>query len=351
MANDNKHCGQFLSSTNGRLEIVLETSARLLRLLSCFQARRYWAGAELVTQLEITPRTLRRDVDRLRVLGYPVESTPGPAGGYQLRAGATLPPLLLDDDEAVAVAVGLATAAQGGVSGLEEISVRALAKVEQVLPLRLRRRVRALHSFIVPLSIPGPTVEASTLSAIAGACRDSETLRFTYHGRDAAASAREVEPHWLVHTGHRWYLVAWDRGREDWRTFRADRIDGCPAAGLRFTPRKPPDNDLAAYVSRSLAYAPYPYRARVLLHAPLETMTGRIPPSAGTLARAGAKRCTLDLGAKSLDRIAVYLALAGVDFEVQDPPELREHMRVLASRFTRAAKGGTAPGASSSARD
>src|SRR5580658_2572001 len=197
---------------------MLETSARLLELLSLFQAQRYWSGASLCERLEVTARTLRRDVDRLRRLGYPVKSTSGTAGGYQLGAGATLPPLLLDDDEAVAVAVGLRTAASGTVTGIEEASVRALSKLEQVLPARLRHRVAALHAFIVPLIGAGPTVDANALSAIAGACRDCEKLHFKYRSRDGAPSTREVEPHRLVHTGRRWYLAAWDTERDNWRT-------------------------------------------------------------------------------------------------------------------------------------
>src|SRR6202046_2457912 len=249
---------------------MLETSARLLRLLSLFQARRYWSGAELTERLEVTARTLRRDVDRLRSLGYPVNSTSGTAGGYQLGSGATLPPLLLDDDEAVAVAVGLRTAASGTVTGIEEASVRALAKLQQVLPSRLRQQVTALHSFILPLANTGPTVDAETLSAIASACRDYQKLRFGYNSRDGVASTREVEPHRLVHTGRRWYLAAWDLGRDNWRTFRGDRIDPELSTGSQFTPRKPPDGDFAAYVSRSVAYAPYPHRAHVILHASVE---------------------------------------------------------------------------------
>src|SRR5450432_3222797 len=167
---------------------MLGTSARLLRLLSLFQARRYWSGMELSKRLEVTGRTLRRDVDKLRSLGYPVNSTSGTAGGYQLGAGATLPPLLLDDDEAVAVAVGLRTSASGTVSGMEEASVRALAKLQQVLPSRLRRRVTALSSFIVQLATTGPMVDAGTLSLIAGACRDYERLRFNYQSRDGSPS-------------------------------------------------------------------------------------------------------------------------------------------------------------------
>src|ERR1700675_4795740 len=188
---------------------MLLTSARLLRLLSLLQGRPSWSGADLAERLEVTERTLRRDVDRLRSLGYPVHSTSGTAGGYQLGAGANLPPLLLDDEEAIAVALGLRTSASGGVTGVEEASVRALLKLEQVLPPRLRQRVSALHAFILPLARRGPTVDADRLSAIAGACRDHEVVRFQYSDRAGAPSARVVEPHRVVHTGYRWYLVAW----------------------------------------------------------------------------------------------------------------------------------------------
>ena len=315
---------------------MLQTSARLLRLLSLFQARRYWSGAELSQRLEVTARTLRRDVDRLRGLGYPVNSTSGVAGGYQLGAGATLPPLLLDDDEAVAVAVGLRTAASGTVTGIEEASVRALSKLEQVLPSRLRRRVTALHSFIVPLVNTGPTVDADTLSAIAGACRDYEKLRFHYRSRDGGPSVREVEPHRLVHTGRRWYLVAWDIGRKNWRTFRVDRMEPKPSSGSRFAPRKPPDGDFAAYVKRSISYAPYSHQAKVTLHAPSEVAAERIPPMAGILEAIDENTCMLHTGACSLDTLSVYLALIGFEFEVREPPELIERVRWLAERFGRA---------------
>lgn len=317
---------------------MLETSARLLRLLSLFQARRYWSGAELTERLEITARTLRRDVDRLRSLGYPVHSTSGAAGGYQLGAGGALPPLLLDDDEAVAVAVGLRTAASGTVDGIEEVSVRALAKVEQVLPSRLRRRVAALNSFILPLVQPGPTVDAETLLAIAGACRDSEIVRFSYRSRDGTPSQREVEPHRLVHTGRRWYLAAWDTARANWRTFRVDRIQPKVATGLRFTPRRPPEGGFAEYVTKSVAWAPYLVRARVLLHAPVEAVAQRIPPSVATLEPIGEHHCILQTGAMSLDGLSIYLALIGVDFEVQEPPELIERVAQLAERFSRSSK-------------
>ena len=201
------------------------TSSRLLTLLSLLQGRRDWPGAELADRLEVSGRTVRRDVDRLRELGYPVESLTGPAGGYRLAAGTALPPLLLDDDEAIAIAVGLRTAARTSVTGIEETSVRALVKLEQVLPSHLRRRVQALQSATMTLERGGgPTADPQVLTQIAAACRDRERLRFGYEGRDGARTRREVEPHSLVNVGRRWYLVAWDCGRRDWRTFRIDRL-------------------------------------------------------------------------------------------------------------------------------
>lgn len=312
---------------------MLQTSARLLRLLSLFQAQRYWSGAELSQRLDVTARTLRRDVDRLRSLGYPVHSTSGTAGGYQLGAGATLPPLLLDDDEAVAVALGLRTSASGGVGGIEEASVRALMKLEQVLPPRLRHRVAALHSFILPLGNRGPSVDAKRLSAIAGACRDQEGIRFQYQDRAGAPSARSVEPHRLVHTGYRWYLVAWDLGRKDWRTFRVDRIEGKLKTSTRFKQRKPPDGDFAAYVSKALSYAPSPHRARVTLRVPVEAIAKRLPPSAGMLEEIDEHSCMLQTGSHSLEGITIHLALLGVDFQVHEPPELIDYIRRLAERL------------------
>ncbi len=315
------------------MQFMLNTSARLLRLLSLFQAQRYWSGAELSRRLEVTGRTLRRDVDRLRSLGYPVLSTSGVEGGYQLGAGATLPPLLLDDDEAVAVALGLRISAQGGVSGMEEASVRALLKLEQVLPPRLRHRVAALHGFVVPLERRGPSVDASLVSAIAGSCRDCECIRFKYQDRAGSSSLRAVEPHRLVHTGYRWYLVAWDLGRKDWRTFRIDRIEGKPRTSTRFQPRKPPDGDFAKFVSKSLSQAPYPIRARITLHAPLEALAKRISPSAGMLESIDENSCLLQTGSQSVEGIAMHLTWLGVPFQIHEPPELIEHIRMLADRF------------------
>ncbi|TDD13854.1 YafY family transcriptional regulator, partial [Actinomadura sp. KC06] len=202
------------------------SSARLLRLLSLLQARREWPGPELAGRLGVSVRTVRRDVDRLRELGYPVHATPGAAGGYGLEAGTAMPPLLLDDEEAVAIAVGLRAAAGGAVEGIGEASVRALAKLEQVLPSRLRRRVTALHTATTPLTGPpaGPAVDPETLTVLAAACRDRERVRFAYRDAGGAETGRHAEPYGLVTAGRRWYLVAYDADRGAWRTFRADRI-------------------------------------------------------------------------------------------------------------------------------
>ena len=316
---------------------MLETSARLLHLLSLLQSRREWAGADLAERLEVGGRTVRRDVDRLRRLGYPIAATPGVAGGYRLGAGASLPPLLLDEEEAVAVAVGLRAAASVGVAGIEETSVRALAKLEQVLPTRLRRRVNALRSATVPYAFTGPSVDPETLAVIAGACRDHQRLRFAYRAHDGARGRRVVEPHRLVHTGRRWYLVAWDAGRADWRTFRVDRIEAPPALERGFAPREPPAEDVAAYVARAVSATRDRYQARVVLHAPLAEVAPRVPPAVGTLEPIDARSCLLRTGSDWLGGLAVYVAEIGVDFEVLDPPEFVERVRVLAERFRRAA--------------
>ena len=217
-----------------------QTSSRLLELLSLLQGRRDWPGDELAERLDVSGRTIRRDIERLRQLGYPVESLSGPAGGYRFRAGSAMPPLLLDDEEAIAIAVGLRTAAGASVRGIEEAAVRALVKLEQVLPAHLRRRVGALGSATFTLPVPGPTVDPQHLSVIAAACRDSECLRFGYRTRDGTDSHREVDPHSLVNHGRRWYLVGWDRRRDDWRTFRIDRLAKPASTGVRFRPRKLP---------------------------------------------------------------------------------------------------------------
>ncbi|MFJ4245480.1 helix-turn-helix transcriptional regulator [Streptomyces iakyrus] len=314
---------------------MLETSARLLRLLSLLQAHREWSGADLAGRLGVSARTLRRDVDRLRELGYPVNASPGTGGGYQLGAGAELPPLLLDDDEAVAVAVGLRTAAGQGIDGIGETSVRALAKLEQVLPNRLRRRVGALNAFTVPMlrSTLPPSVDPAVLTELAHLCRDAERLRFEYRGHDGTPSRRTVEPHRLVCTERRWYLVAWDLDRDDWRTFRVDRVTPRPPHGPRFTPRKPPAEDLAAYVSQGVSTRAYATHAVVRLLAPLEEAAGHISPSAGVLEAESEDTCLLRCGAGSLDVMVIHVVMLGFDFEVLEPDGLIEAIRTTRDRL------------------
>jgi predicted DNA-binding transcriptional regulator YafY len=314
---------------------MLETSARLLRLLSLFQSRRYWSGADLSNRLCVTSRTLRRDVDKLRSLGYPIHSTAGLEGGYQLGAGSTMPPLLLDDDEAVAVAVGLRSAAVGAITGVEEASVRALAKMEQIMPPRLGRRVAALQTMVVAAPRRPSAIDARTLSIIAGACRDQETLQMQYQDYSGAPSARRVEPYRLVNTGQRWYLVAWDCGRRDWRTFRVDRIQARPQTGAGFAPRDAPAADLAAYVARG-AWLARPCRAKIKLFAAATVIAERLPPGIGMIEAIDATHCILDTGAVTYENLAMYLVLLGADFEVNEPPELLDEIRKLAERYGRA---------------
>lgn len=317
---------------------MLDTSARLLRLLSLLQAHREWTGAALADRLGVTPRTVRRDVDRLRELGYPVNASPGTGGGYQLGAGAELPPLLLDDDEAVAVAVGLRTAAGNGVEGIGEASVRALAKLEQVLPSRLRRRVGALNEFTVPMlrGAQRSTVDPSVLTELAAVCRDGERLRFGYRDHEGNVTRRTVEPHRLVCTERRWYLVAWDVDREDWRTFRADRIEPRPPHGPRFTPRPPPAEDLAAYVSRGVSQRAYAARAVVRLKVPAQEAARLIGPSEGAVEPLDAESCLLRTGAVSLDVLVIHIMLLGCEFEVVEPAELTDRIRAARDLLGRA---------------
>ncbi|MEA2218701.1 MAG: hypothetical protein QOJ35_1327 [Solirubrobacteraceae bacterium] len=312
------------------------TSGRLLKLLSLLQTRRDWPGTELASRLDVSPRTIRRDIERLRELGYPVEASTGPAGGYRLHAGTAMPPLLLDDDEAVAIAVGLRTAAGASVTGIEETAIRALVKLEQVLPSHLRRRVNALGSATATLPATGPTVDPAALTAIAGACRDRERLRFDYRARDATRTERLVEPHSLVNLGRRWYLVAWDCDRDDWRTFRVDRLERPRAAAARFAARTLPGDDPAAYVASNLSRMPMRYQARVTLHAPAAEMSAR-PYLWGSVEPLGEDACTYRTSDDSLDWLALRIGMLGVGFEIHEPPELVQRARDLAERFARAA--------------
>ena len=318
---------------------MLPTSARLLRLLTLLQTKSIWTGAELADRLEITGRTLRRDIDRLRSLGYPVQGTVGLGGGYRLGAGASLPPLQLDDDEAVAVVLGLRTAETDAVSDVEDAAARALSKIEHLLPARLGRRVAALQSAIVAIKRSAPAVRSRTLTTLAAACHDNHRVSFGYQAHGGGRSRRAVEPHRLVYTGRRWYLVAWDADRQGWRTFRVDRVDGISDSGVRFLPRIPPDEDLAAYVSRGASTAPYPCRGRVLVFASKQKVAEHLPPEIGHLEPAAADRCVLTIGSRSWQELAAWLGVLGFDLQVIEPHELAIAMKALARRFARAARG------------
>jgi predicted DNA-binding transcriptional regulator YafY len=315
---------------------MLETSARLLRLLSLLQGRRHWTGTELATRLGVSTRTMRTDVDRLRGLGYPVDARPGVTGGYRLGAGGALPPLLLDDDEAVAVAIGLCTAASGSIAGIEETSVRALAKLQQMLPSRLRHRVSAFQSYTLPMPSPGPRVDPDVLTVIAIACRDHERIRFDYRTHSGAAGPRSVEPYRLVNDRRRWYLVAWDMDRDAWRTFRVDRIEPQAPTGPRFTPRAvPADEEIAQQVAAGTGEATWAYRARVIVHAPAAYVRGRLPIHV-RVEPMGEDRCAFEPGSDHPLTLALYVGMLDADFTVVDSPELVDALRMLTSRYRRA---------------
>jgi predicted DNA-binding transcriptional regulator YafY len=317
---------------------MLETSARLLQLLSLLQMHREWTGSELAGRLGVSARTVRKDIDRLRRLGYPVDANRGAIGGYRLGSGANLPPLLLDDDEAIAVAVGLTVSTTASVEGVEEVSLRALTKLEQVLPSHLRRRVDALRGFAlrVPPDQTGILVDAERLSMLATACRDQERLRIGYRRHDGEASRRIVEPHRLVAWGNRWYLVAWDEERDDWRTFRVDRISKADPTGRRFRERPLPAADMSAYIARNVSKAGWKYQARFKVNAPAETVLELINPSVGIVEPIDDQTCMLETGADELWTIAVYIGALDLDFTVDGPPELLEHLHRLANRYEQA---------------
>jgi predicted DNA-binding transcriptional regulator YafY len=315
---------------------MTETSGRLLQLLSLLQTRRDWPGEELADRVGVSGRTIRRDIERLRGLGYPVEAATGPLGGYRLHAGAAMPPLLLDDDEAVAIAVGLRTAAGTSVAGIEDTALRALVKLEQVLPSHLRRRVQAMQAVTSAAPGGGPTVDAEALTVIATATRDRERVRFGYEARDGSASRRLAEPHSLVNAGRRWYLVAWDCDRRAWRTYRMDRVERPRPAGSRFQPRELPAADPAAFVAENLMGAPQRHQARLTLHASADALRERHPGWWGQLEPIDDRRCEYRTGDDSLEWLAIRVCMLGVDFEVHEPPELIDALADLRARIGRA---------------
>ncbi|WP_067826493.1 helix-turn-helix transcriptional regulator [Actinomadura kijaniata] len=317
---------------------MADTPARLLSLLSLLQTPREWAGSELAARLGVSPRTIRRDIERLRELGYPVRATMGPDGGYRLVAGKAMPPLLLDDEEAVAIGIGLRTAAGNPIEGIEEASVRALAKLEQVLPSRLRHRVSTLNAATVPLpTVDGPSVDPDVLAVVASAAAAGERLRFRYRAADGSEGRRRVEPYRLVASGRRWYLLAYDNGRDDWRVFRVDRMAEPFATGERFAERVPPEGDPAEFVRDKLYSSAPVYEADVTLRMPVEQVRVRLGERGLDLEARGPDSCRLRGYADTLEWLAARLIMLGCEFEVHGPPELRDHLGELGARALRAA--------------
>jgi predicted DNA-binding transcriptional regulator YafY len=313
------------------------TSSRLLALLSLLQTPRSWSGGELADRLEVSRRTVRRDVDRLRDLGYPVEGTTGVAGGYRLGPGTTMPPLLLDDEEAVAIVVGLRAAASHAVSGVDEASARALVKLEQVLPARLRSRFEGLRSATSRLDWSGPSVDPAVLTVAARAIAAHERLRFTYRSLGGDDTRRSVQPNGLVVAGRRWYLVAWDEDRNDWRVFRVDRMEDPWATGRPASPRDLPGGlSAAAYVrERQLQQAPT-YRLVATLHAPLDHVAPRAGDALSGIEPLDGDRCRITIEGDTIEWLAIRLILLDCDFEVREPPELKDYLESLTARLRRA---------------
>ncbi|MGC4934884.1 helix-turn-helix transcriptional regulator [Gordonia sp. DT30] len=322
---------------------MLETSARLLQLLSLLQMRREWSGQELADRLEITTRTVRRDVDKLRALGYPVGASVGVGGGYRLGAGAEMPPLLLDDQEVLAVALGLDAVTTGPVSDMAEASAGALSKLRQVMPSRLRHRLDALSLEAVPRTRGQASVSAAVLTDIAATCHRQERLRFEYRRGDGTESRREAEPYRLVRNGMRWYLVAFDLGRDDWRSFRVDRMVPKTPTGPRFAPRDLPAGGASRFLERSIGEVYRQASARVRVHAPLEVIAPMVSDAWGTIESGDESSCELTMYSTSLTSIARWLHAFDADFSVLSPDELRgeltavaDHHEHLAARYRRA---------------
>lgn len=323
---------------------VTNTPGRLLRLLSLLQQRAHWSGPELAERLGITSRTVRRDVERLRALGYPVDAGPGPAGGYRLGVGASVPPLLLDDDEAAAIAIALGASAAGSVKGLEEPALAALAKLDRLLPRHLRARVDAVRTTTLPIGTGADTVAADALLSLARAAAERERLRISYVDRDGRETDRRIDPYRLVSTGRRWYLVALDVDRQAWRTLRADRVRRVEPTGHHFRLEDPPD--AVELVQRASGVAPYRYAATVVVRASPEELAVKVPPTVG-LVEPHPDGARLTVGADDLAVLAGHLVGLGLPFEALEPPELRQLLRAVGEQLIaahRADRAATARG-------
>ena len=320
-----------------------DPTARALQLLSLLQTHRFWPGGELAERLGVTTRTLRRDIDRLRVLGYRVDATAGSHGGYRLGPSAQIPPMLLDDDDAVAIAIGLRMAAGATIDGIDDAAVSAMAKLEQVLPDRVRRRVTALHQSIETIQWQHPEVsliDGDELVVIAQACRDREELRFDYRDKDGDRTARLVQPHQLVAVGRRWYLVAWDLRRTDWRTFRVDRLTGSTLAGGRFEPRPLPAESAGAYVAASLTAGRQTIEAVVVVHDDEHDLGSALRWIDHDIDERSDHTRRVTLRTESVDRLlgAVAQLATIAPITVEGPAELVERVELLGRRFAGATR-------------
>ena len=310
---------------------MLSTSARLLRLASLLQSRRHWPGQVLAGELGVDARTVRRDVDRLRELGYPVEASSGVGGGYGLGRGAELPPLVLDDEEAVALAIAL-RAASANVGGIESTALRLLAKLDQLMPTRLRRRAGALHGVMLSLRTGPPLVDAGLLSELAMACRDSRRLRFRYRNHPGEKSQREVEPLRLANYGRRWYLIAWDPSRDDWRSFRIDRFEGAPTVGEAFVPRPPPP-DVATKLERGIASAPFACRVTLRLAGTVTELAPMIPVWCGLLEPESDTHSLLRVGAETPEALVAQVLMIGREVALVEGEDLLPAVRQVLARL------------------
>ncbi|MAU84950.1 MULTISPECIES: helix-turn-helix transcriptional regulator [Gordonia] len=321
---------------------MADPTARLLGLLSLLQTHRECSGTELADRLGVSTRTIRHDIDRLRELGYPVDATRGAAGGYRLGSGGRLPPLLLDDEEAVAVTVGLRAAV--GIAGVEEAGTRALAKLEQVLPARLRPTIDAIRTSVehgpenTGTDAPDPHVQTSVLQAIAAAIRDVEWLRFDYDDQP-----RLVEPYRLLCWQRRWYLIARDPRTDTWTTYRIDRMGLRMPTRRRFDPQPLPGGDYTAFAMRTIAESGWNVHARLRVDAPAEDVLARINPAVGAVEPIDEHRCVLVTGADSLDTVAAYIGMLMMDFTVESPAELIPRLQLISQRYVRAVAGSEQP--------
>lgn len=311
------------------------TTGRTLALLGLLQAHREWSGAELQTRLGVSARTLRRDIDDLRGLGYGIDSVSGVGGGYRLGIGAAIPPLVLSADEAVAIAVGLRAAASATVTGIEDAAARALVKLEQSLSSETRERISAVENAIVPLGSRGE-VDLDTVITVARAIRESRALRIDYRRHDETEVRRSIEPHRIVHTGTRWYVVARDPDRDAWRTFRLDRLTPRLPLAESFVAREIPDDAVREFTTQSIASAPYSYHYRVRMHAPAAEVAAHFGPTVAQVKPVDDHTCELAAGSGSPEEFALYLGITGIAFEVLEGDDLRKTLLELGERLSQA---------------